>query len=293
MAKHFRSGFVAIIGRPNVGKSSFLNHVIAEKISIITEKPQTTRDRILGIWNGEEAQIVFLDTPGIHEPHKELNRYMVDKAVTTLHEADLVMVMAEPDDTPSKISLITNHLKKAEKGAILALNMIDLISRDEAQTRLTELGKAYPFRHCLGISSLTGEGIDALMGIIKAALPEGPRFFPEDMFTDLSERFLCREIIREKVFTLTHKEIPYSVAVEIEQFREGFPTYIGAVVHVERESQKAIVIGEKGGMLKQIGTLARLDIQRLLGVKVYLKLFVRVTRDWTKNTQELKRLGYT
>lgn len=289
----FHSGYVAIIGRPNVGKSSLLNTLIAEKLSIITDKAQTTRNRILGILNTASAQVVFLDTPGLHEPHKELNRYMVETALATLADADLAVVVAEPSEPLAEFRRIVESLEKADKPAILVLNKIDLVPQDQARAVLERLEQCHPFRDVIATSCLTGHGIDALLTVIRNALPEGPRFFPEDAYTDLSERFLASEIIREKVFEHTQQEIPYAAAVEIEEFREGEPTYISAVIHVERPGQKAIVIGQKGRMLKEIGTQSRLDIQRLLGVKVFLKLFVRVTKDWTKNPHELKRLGYT
>jgi GTP-binding protein Era len=287
------SGFVAIIGRPNVGKSSFLNYVLAEKLSIISPKAQTTRNRILGILNTPDSQIVFLDTPGIHTPHKELNRAMVEKALACLNDADLVLVMADATQSLTEFDIILEYLHQAGKPAILALNKVDLIPKHAIELKLNEYLQAYPFVHGIAISCATGEGVDSLMSLIAARLPEGPRFFPEDQITDLSERFLAAEIIREKVFNLTQQEIPYAVAVEIEQFKEGDPTYINAVIHVERPGQKAIVIGKKGGMLKEIGTQARFDIQRLIGTKVFLELFVRVTKDWTKNPHELKRLGYS
>lgn len=286
------SGFVAIIGRPNVGKSSLLNALIAERLSIITDKAQTTRNRILGILNTADAQIIFLDTPGLHEPHKELNRYMVETALATLADADLAVVVAEPTEPVTEFRRIVENLEQAGKPAILVLNKIDLVHQDEARAALARLGQCHSFRDALAISCLKGQGIEALLAVIRAALPEGPRYFPEEVYTDLSERFLASEIIREKVFELTRQEIPYAVAVEIEQFREGDPTHISAVIHVERPGQKAIVIGQKGRMLKEIGTKSRLDIQRLLGVRVFLELFVRVTKDWTKNPRELKRLGY-
>jgi len=287
------SGFVAIIGRPNVGKSSFLNYVLAEKLSIISAKAQTTRNRILGILNTPVSQVVFLDTPGIHTPHKELNRMMVEKSFACLNDADIVLVMADATQSFAEFGDIVEYLHQAGKPAILALNKIDLIPQAAMQSKLDEHLQAYPFLHGIGISCTTGAGVDSLMSLITAQLPEGPRFFPEDQLTDLSERFLAAEIIREKVFNLTQQEIPYAVAVEIEQFKEGDPTYINAVIHVERPGQKAIVIGKKGAMLKEIGTQARLDIQRLIGTRVFLELFVRVTKDWTKNPLELKRLGYS
>jgi len=290
--EEIKSGFVAIIGRPNVGKSTFLNAVLETKVSITASKPQTTRDRILGIWNSDDAQIIFLDTPGIHTPEKALNRYMVDKALSTISDADIVMVMIEPTDTADTLSEVTLHLEGSDKDAILVLNKADLMSRESALEKLDVLGSTYAFNSSLPISSLTGEGITRLLNTIKDLLPLGPRYFPEDIYTDATERFLCQELIREKVFTLTRSEIPYASAVEVEEFREGEPTYIRASIHVERPSQKAIVIGAGGKMLKEIGKEARIDIQRLLGTRVFLELFVKVTKDWSKKPKSLKELGY-
>lgn len=292
MTDRFTSGYVAIIGRPNVGKSTFLNRVLETKLSITTSKPQTTRDRILGIYNAPDAQVIFLDTPGIHSPDKELNRYMLEKAVSTIHDADLALVVADPLETPEKLRSVMGHVSQAGREAILVLNKADLIGRETALHKLRELGAGHRFVHSCTVSSTTGDGIDLLLDEIKARLPEGPRYFPEDMITDASLRFLCQELIREKVFTLTSKEIPYAVAVEIEEFRETDPAHIGAVIHVERPSQKAIVIGARGRMLREIGTQARHEIERLLGCRVFLELFVRVSRDWSKNPKRLKDLGY-
>lgn len=287
-----KSGFVTIAGKPNVGKSTFLNHVLGEKISITTSKPQTTRDRILGIWNVPDAQIVFLDTPGLHVSDKALNRYMIEKAIATMNDADIVMVMAEPKETAESLCLITPYLEQSSNDKILVLNKIDMMPQDLVDEKIAELATAYDFRHACGISSVNGEGVEALMNVLKKVLPEGPRYFPEDLLTDLSVRFLSKELIREKVFALTRKEIPYAVAVEIEEFREGDPTYIRAVIHVEKSSQKGIVIGAGGAMLRTIGKEARLDIQRLIGTKVFLELFVKVTKDWTKRPKILRELGY-
>jgi GTPase len=288
----FKSGFVAIIGRPNVGKSSFLNKILEEKISIITPKPQTTRDRILGIYTRDDCQIIFLDTPGIHVSAKELNRCMVDKALSALFDADLALVMAEPGDTVESLSTVFEHIKDFRKKAVFVLNKSDLLPEEMAMKKIDELSSRLNFIYKRPISCITGAGLDLLMNEILEILPEGPPFFSDDVITDASERFLCAELIREKVFLLTQKEIPYSTAVEIEQFKEGEIARISAVIHVERSSQKGIVIGKGGSMLKRIGTEARIDMERLLGQKVFLELFVRVTEEWTKNPRELKRLGY-
>lgn len=292
MMEEIKSGFVAIIGRPNVGKSTFLNAVLETKVSITASKPQTTRDRILGIWNSEEAQIIFLDTPGIHTPEKALNRYMVDKALSTISDADIVMVMIEPLDTAETLSEVLTHLEGSGKDTILVLNKTDIMSPESVREKLDVLGSLYDFKSLLPVSSLTGEGIASVLVCVKELLPQGPRYFPEDIYTDSTVRFLCQELIREKVFTLTRSEIPYASAVEVEEFREGEPTYIRASIHVERPSQKAIVIGAGGKMLKEIGKEARIDIQRLLGTRVFLELFVKVTKDWSKKPKSLKELGY-
>ncbi len=292
MADIIRSGFVAIVGRPNVGKSTFINRVLGTKISITASKPQTTRDRILGIWNSEDAQIVFLDIPGIHTSDKALNKYMMEKALSVINDADVALVMIDPADTVQTLSDIVVHLGESGKDAILVLNKADLMSPEQAGEKLDALRNTYPFTCGAAASSLTGKGMVEVLDCLKEVLPEGPRFFPEDMVTDAPVRFLCGELIREKVFNLTKREIPYATAVEIEEFREGEPTYIRAVIHVERPSQKAIVIGAGGRMLREIGKEARVDIQRLLGTRVFLELFVKVTKDWSKKPRALKELGY-
>lgn len=275
-----------------MGKSTFLNYVLGSKLAITNSKPQTTRDRILGIWNDNETQIIFLDTPGIHPSDKAFNKYMVNKAVSTLSDADLILLMTDPYDRLGDLALIGDILEKMKGKTFLVLNKKDLIHHGVLEDTLAEQAQIFSFIEHIAISALTGEGVDILLALIKRQLPYGPRYFPEDMITDLSLRFLCQELIREKVFSLTHKEIPYSVAVLVEEFKEGDPIYISAVIHVEKASQKAIIIGKGGKMLKDIGTQARIDIQKLLGSRVFLELFVRVTRNWTKNPNMMKDLGY-
>jgi GTP-binding protein Era len=288
-----KSGYVSILGRPNVGKSTFLNRVVDSKVSITTGKPQTTRNRIMGIYNDDDAQIVFLDTPGIHEPDKALNRYMVDAALATLRDADLVLVMADHQDTPEGLSSVVEPVAKAHRPAVLALNKADLMDGASAASRLAELSGVHGFAYACAISSTLGTGVSGLVDALKGMLPEGPRYFPEDMITDAPLRFLCAELIREKVFELTRREIPYAAAVEIERFVEDSdPVRISAVIHVERPSQKAIVIGARGSMLKEIGTLSRREMEELLGRRVFLELFVKVTRDWSKNPHRMRELGY-
>lgn len=288
----FISGYVTIIGRPNVGKSTFLNRVLETKLCITTSKPQTTRDRILGIWNSSDAQIIFLDTPGIHIPDKALNRYMLDKALSTIEDADMVLIMADPLETVQKLGEVVSFAAGQDKETFLVLNKADILSEAAAFSKLQELGQVHRFAYTCCISSTLGTGIDELLYEIKRHLPEGPQYFPDDMITDAPERFLCKELIRENVFALTHKEIPYAAAVEIEEFREEEPVYIRAVIHVERQSQKGIVIGSHGRMLKDIGMRSRQEIERLLGCNVFLELFVRVTKDWSKDPKSLRELGY-
>jgi GTPase len=292
MNSGFISGYVTIVGRPNVGKSTFLNKVMEAKLSITTNKPQTTRDRILGIFNAPDAQIIFLDTPGIHVSGKALNRYMLDKAVATIADADLVLVMADPLETVEKFKEVMGFVVQTGKEAILAFNKADLLSEAAVAYRLEELGNVYPFSYKCGISSTTGTGIETLIQEIRKRLPEGPQYFPDDIISDAPERFFCKELIREKAFELTDKEIPYAVAVEIEEFREAEPVYIRAVIHVERPSQKRIIIGQHGKKIKEIGTQARLAIEQHLGCRVFLELFVRVTKDWSKDHKSMKELGY-
>lgn len=269
-----------------------MNRILGTKISITTAKPQTTRDRILGIWNDPDTQIVFLDTPGIHVSDKALNRYMLDKAVSTISDADIALVMADHLDTPETLLEVSGFVQKARKESLLVLNKVDLMNESVACERLERLGRVYDFTYQCTISSTLGTGIDDLMAQIKKRLPEGPRYFPEDMITDSPMRFICKELIREKVFTLLQKEIPYAVAVEIEEYREEAPVLIRAAIHVEKDSQKRILIGSGGRMLKEIGTQARRDIEDLVGERVFLELFVKVTRDWSKNPKSLKDLGY-
>jgi GTP-binding protein Era len=246
----------------------------------------------MGIWNAPDAQIVFLDTPGIHVSDKALNRYMLDKAVATISDADIVLVMADHLDTLEKLAEVVKFIPQTGKEAILAINKADLASEAALSEKLRELAPAYPFCFMCCISSTLGTGIDTLLAEIKKRLPEGPQYFPDDMITDAPERFFCKEIIREKAFELTQKEIPYAVAVEIEEFREAEPVFIRAVIHVERQSQKVIIIGSRGKKLKEIGTQARLEIEKHLGCRVFLELFVRVTKDWSKDPKSLKELGY-
>ncbi|MBI5559930.1 MAG: GTPase Era [Deltaproteobacteria bacterium] len=290
----FKSGFAAIIGRPNVGKSTLLNAVVGEKVSIVSKKPQTTRNVIRGVKNLKDAQIVFIDTPGLHRAKGLLNEFMVKEALSALSEVDCVLCLIDAKKEKGEDFLIEN-LKRLECPVILVINKVDLVPKQELLPIMARYSRLFPFKDIVPVSALKKDGIELLVSIIAGVLPEGPRYFPEDMITDQPERFIAAEIIREKVFELTGEEIPYSVAVIVEEFkeREGKDlVYISAVINVERDSQKAIIIGKKGSMLKDIGTSAREDIGRLLGVRVYLELFVRTKEGWTRDARALKEFGY-
>jgi GTP-binding protein Era len=292
----FKSGFISLIGRPNVGKSTLLNLLLGEKIAIISDKPQTTRNRILGIKNHPAGQIIFLDTPGIHRARSRLNQSMVRVALATYHEVDGVCFMIEaehPDNDENDFILKT--LEKIEKPVFLLINKIDLIPKTELLPIMERYSRLRPFAQIIPISALRGDGAEVLLGQLLQVLPEGPRLFPEDMITDLPERFLVAELIREKVFQLTREEIPYATAVAVEDFKEREEKnliVIKATIQVEREPQKGILIGEKGRMLKEIGRSAREEIEALLGAKVFLELWVKVEKNWREDPRALRRLGY-
>ena len=291
----FQSGFISIVGRPNVGKSTLFNAIIGEKLSIIADKPQTTRNKITGVKNLSDAQLIFLDTPGIHKAKTPLNRAMVQTAQDTLGDADvlLMIVDAAAGVHQQDVFLITS-LKEINAPVFLVINKTDLIEKNLLLPLIDKFSKMYNFREIFLVSALKNQGLVELLQAIKAVLPEGPRYFAEDEFTDASERFIASEFIREKIMRCTSQEIPYVTAVEVEAFKENEEkniTHITASIIVEKESQKAIVIGKKGAMLKNIGTQARLEMERLFGTKIFLELFVRVKKDWTSSDKMLKEFG--
>ena len=292
----FKSGFVSLIGRPNAGKSTLLNFLLGEKIAIISPKPQTTRNRILGIKNLPAGQIVFLDTPGIHRSRTGLNQAMVKVARATLQEVDVVCFLIEADRPGNdENDLILEDLKRVIKPVILIINKIDLVPRGTLLPIMERYSQLRSFEQIIPISALRGDGVDVLAAELLKILPEGPKFFPEDMITDLPERFLVAELIREKVIQLTRDEIPHSTAVEVEEFKEREEknlVVIKATIQVERESQKGILIGEKGRMLKEMGRLAREEIEAFLGARVFLELWVKVEKNWRDDPRALRRLGY-
>lgn len=293
----FKSGFTAITGAPNVGKSTLLNRMVGEKISIISPKPQTTRNRIAGIAHGDNFQVVFLDTPGVHRTDRIFNQKIVDVAMNAIDEADLVLMIADASrpDSGSESLLVEKLKEKSGIPAILALNKIDLVEKPKLLEQIERWSKTLDFAEIVPVSATEGIQLPELMDAMTAHLPQGPAYYPEDAITDVPERFIVAEMIREKVFENTGQEIPYSTAVTIEDFTEepdsGRVT-IHAAIHVERNSQKGIVIGSGGQMLKTIGAAARLDIERLLGVRVFLNLFVKVEKNWSKNPRAIRKLGY-
>jgi GTP-binding protein Era len=291
----FRSGFVLILGAPNVGKSTLLNHVLGEKISITSNKAQTTRNRVLGVLHRPGTQFVFLDTPGVHRAEKELNVRMVDVALGALSDADVILFMLDlthPD--PESEALVARRLESRKKPVVLALNKVDAVAKERVLPVIDRWRTAHDFAAVVPVSAKTGVQVDALLDEMAALLPEGPPYFPEDAITDMPERFIVAEMVREKVFRLTGQEIPYAAAVTIDAFDESDPALvrIDATIHVERDSQKGMVIGKGGKKLRQIGEAAREDIARMLGAKVFLKLFVRVQKNWSRDTRALRRFGY-
>jgi GTP-binding protein Era len=292
----FRSGFIAIAGAPNAGKSTLLNRLLGEKLSITSRKPQTTRNRILGVVHRPGAQMVFIDTPGVHKPKGELNLRIVDVALSTLGEVDQILLLADAaaPDTVSE-AILVDKIKAVNRPVTLALNKTDIVAKERLLAVIDSWSKAFAFEAIVPVSARHGDQLDVLLAQIEKHLAPGPPFFPEDAITDVPERFIAAEIIREKAFRLTGEEIPYSVAVTVESFKQD-PAQplvtIHATLHVERDSQKGILIGKGGGKLRQIGEAARLDIQKLVGSKVFLKLFVRVQKHWSRDTRALRRFGY-
>lgn len=298
---NIRSGMVAIVGPPNAGKSTLMNYLLGQKISIVSNKPQTTRNRILGVVNGEDYQIVLLDTPGLHKARQPLNREMVRIAMESLKEVDVILYMIDVSlPLPEKVEQEKNkemleHMGGVSAPVILVLNKVDLLEKERLLPMIKRYSELFPFHGVMPLSALTGEGTEVVVKEVLNILPLGPRYFPEDIPTDASERFLVTEIVREKVFLLTGQEIPYSSAVTLESFQEDTKrqmTTIHATIVLERNSQKGIVIGKGGKKLKSIGIAARKDIEKMLGQKVLLKLWVKVRKNWSKDERFLKELGF-
>ncbi len=292
----FKSGFISILGRPNVGKSTLFNRFLGDKIAIVAKRPQTTRDRILGIKNVEGGQLIFLDTPGIHPGGSELNRRMVRTAMASARDADVLLFLIEATAPHvEKDREMMEPLGGSSGVAFLVINKIDLVKRKSLLPVMDQYQRLHPFKEILPISAITGEGTDILLDEILKVLPESPPYYPEDMVTDQTERFWISEIIREKVIHQCYQEIPYSTAVTIEAFKEHPEknlVVVNGTIHVERDSQKKILIGKGGQKLKKIGEAARKEVEALLGARVFLELWVNVEKNWTRDPRALNRLGY-
>ena len=292
--ERYKSGFVAVIGRPNVGKSTLINHIIGQKIAIMSDKPQTTRSRIQCIFNMEDAQMIFLDTPGIHKPKHKLGEYMLRAAEGTLKEVDVIFFVVDATEKfGGGEKYIIERLNSTQRPVILVINKLDLIEREQSLPIISSYSDKYNFAAVVPISALDGTNVDNLIIEAKKYLPEGPQYYPTDMVTDQPERLIIAELIREKLLHSTEDEVPHSIAVDIDEMkkRNNGDTYIRATIYVERDSQKGIIIGKNGEMLKNIGKLARPEIEMLLGTKVYLDLWVKVKKNWRNSQGAIQNFG--
>lgn len=293
--KKFYSGFAALVGRPNVGKSTLMNALLGEKISIVSSHAQTTRNKITGVWNGDNSQVVFLDTPGMHNPQSKLGEAIRQSTIDALDEVDLIVFLCACDDPlGAGDRYILSLLKDRKVPVILALSKTDLIPKDAVLKKIVQYSKIYNFAEIIPLSAKTGENLDELMKCIVKYLPEGPKYFPDDMVTDQPERNIVQEIVREKLLIRTRDEVPHAIGVYTEEFseRENGKVYIRCTIYVERESQKRIIIGKKGSVLKAAGQEAREEIQNLIGAPVFLDLWVKVAKDWKNKDYILRELGY-
>lgn len=293
--KNFKSGFAAIVGMPNVGKSSLLNTIAGQKIAIISDKPQTTRNKILAIYTTDEEQIIFTDTPGIHKPHNKLGEFMVHEAKQTVNDTDIVIFVV---DATRKIQdmerSIAEDLNKFGLPCILVINKIDLVKKENLLPLIADYSSMAEFAGVVPISAKTGDGVELLLNDIREYLVDGPKFYYDDMVTDQPEKQIAAEIIREKLLWTLDKEVPHGIAIEIEKMQEKKNiTSINAVIYCEKASHKGIVIGKNGEMLKKVGSMARTDIEKMLDKKVYLELWVRVKSDWRNSNFHMKNFGYT
>jgi len=292
----FKSGFVSIIGRPNVGKSTFLNRVIGQKIAIMSDKPQTTRNKIQGVYTTEDVQTIFIDTPGIHKPKHKLGDFMMKVATNALREVDAILFMVNVTEPKGKgDDFIIEQLKELDTPIILVMNKVDLIHPNDIPPIIESYKNELEFAAVVPISALQGNNVGPLLEEIAKILPEGPMYYPADQVTDHPERFIISEMIREKVLQKTRDEVPHSIAVAIDQIKtreNGNMVDVHATILIERDSQKGIIIGKRGALLKEIGSEARTDIEMLLGTKVYLNLWVKVQKDWRNKAGQLRELGF-
>ncbi len=292
--KNYKSGFIATVGLPNVGKSTLINKIVGQKVAIVSAKPQTTRNRIIAIRTTRDSQMIFIDTPGIHNPRTKLGEYMVDVADNSIFEADVVFFVTSADReiTPIEEEII-EKIKSTKLPSVLVINKIDTIKKSELPEQILKYNSLHEFDATVPISAKTGDGTDLLIKEAEKLLGEGPRFYPEDMVTDVHQRALAAEIIREKLLTLLDKEIPHGTAVEILQFKEEEKKIsINATIYCEKYSHKSIIIGKHGDMLKKVGTSARIDLENILEKKVFLELWVKPRDGWRNKIRELKNFGY-
>lgn len=291
----FHSGFIALVGRPNVGKSTLMNAVLGEKISIVSSHAQTTRNKITGVWNGENCQAVFLDTPGMHKPQSKLGEVIRQATVDALDEVDIIVFICACDDPlGAGDRYILKLIADRKVPVFLVLSKIDLISREKLMKKIIQYSGIYPFKEIIPLSAVTGDNVEEFTRLIAKYLPEGPKYFPDDMITDQPERNIVQEIVREKLLLRTRDEVPHAIGVFAEEFaeRDNGKVYIRCTIYVERDSQKRIIIGKDGAMLREAGREAREEIQRLIGAPVYLDLWVKVSRDWKNKDYVLRELGY-
>lgn len=295
MNKPFKSGFVAVVGRPNVGKSTLINALIDDKIVIVSDKAQTTRNRIICVYTDDEKQIVFMDTPGIHKPKHKLGEFMVNAAVESLKEIEAVLfVVAGNEKRGPGDNFIIEQLKKVTVPVFLLINKIDTLTKEDIVKNIITYQSAYPFADIIPISAKEKSNLPVILEELAKNLPEGPQYFPDDMITDQPERLIISDIIREKILLITRDEIPHAIAVDIDEIktRSDGTMYVRATIYCERDSQKGIIIGKHGTLLKEIGASARKDIERLLATKVFLDLWVKVKKDWRNKSAILSELGY-
>ncbi|OQY24709.1 MAG: GTPase Era [Desulfobacteraceae bacterium 4572_35.2] len=296
VTKEFKSGFVSIIGRPNVGKSTLLNQILGQKIAITANKPQTTRNRILGIHTTNDAQVLFLDTPGIHKATGKLNKYMVDQALSACRGVDAVLFLVEATDrVGGGDDYILDLLAQSELPIFLVINKVDLVAKDKLLPLIQAYSERFNFQEIIPASAATGEGVESITSLVTQCLPSGPMYYPEDMVTDMPERFIVAEMIREQILHRTHQEVPYGVAVQVETFEERPGknlVAIQAVIHVGRDAHKRILVGKGGSMIRTLGQESRREIEAFLGTRVFLELFIKVKKNWMDSDRMLREFGY-